>query len=72
MLHILPKDIIAAGNYYNDIDMLRNAAIGIAVANSLDDVKAEADFVTERDNNHDAAAEIIWRMLDHEFDLPRS
>ena len=52
--------------------MLRNAAIGIAVANSLDDVKAEADFVTERDNNHDAAAEIIWRMLDHEFDLPRS
>lgn len=72
MLHILPEDIIAAGNYYNDIDMLRNAAIGIAVANSLDDVKAEADFVTERDNNHDAAAEIIWRMLDHEFDLPRS
>lgn len=72
MLDILPEDIIAAGNYYNDIDMLRNAAAGIAVANSLDDVKAEADFVTENDNNHDAAAEIIQRMLAHEFDLPGS
>lgn len=66
------EDIITVGNYYNDIDMLQHAAVGIAVANSLEPVKAEADFVTQNDNNHDAVAEIISRMLNHEFDvLPR-
>lgn len=68
MLGIFPEDIITVGNYYNDIDMIRHAATGIAVANSLDEVKAEADYVTERDNNHDAVEEIISRMRKGEFD----
>lgn len=66
-LGISSKDIIAAGNYYNDIDMLRHAAVGIAVANSLDPVKENADYITKNDNNHDAVAEIIDKMLKEEF-----
>lgn len=66
-LGISSKDIIAAGNYYNDIDMLRHAAVGIAVANSLDPVKENADYITKNDNNHDAVAEIINKMLKEEF-----
>ena len=31
--------------------MLQHAAVGIAVANAVDDVKKEADFVTEKNNN---------------------
>ena len=69
-LGIPHEDIITAGNYYNDIDMLQHAAVGIAVANSLGPVKAEADYITENDNNHDAAAEIIFKILNHEFDVP--
>lgn len=69
-LQISYKDIITVGNYYNDIDMLRNAAVGIAVANSLESVKEEADFITENDNNHNAVAEVITKMMNHEYDLP--
>lgn len=68
ILGIDQKDIIAAGNYYNDIDMLQNAGVGIAVANSLEEVKKVADYVTKADNNHDAVAEIINLMLEGYFD----
>ncbi len=68
-LGIQHKDIITVGNYYNDIDMLQHAAVGIAVANSLEPVKEEADYVTQNDNNHDAVAEIIYKMLNKEFEV---
>ena len=69
MLEICKEDIITVGNYYNDLDMLQHAAVGIAVANAVDDVKEEADFVTEKNNNQDAVAEIITKMLNHDYDV---
>lgn len=69
-LGIRHEDIITVGNYYNDIDMIQAAAVGIAVANSLDPVKEAADFVTENDNSHDAVAEIIENMMRGAYDLP--
>lgn len=62
-LNIPRERIVAAGDYNNDIEMIRNAGIGVAVANALPEVKAAADYVTERDNDHDAAAEIVERFL---------
>lgn len=60
----LPRErVIAAGDYTNDLSMIREAGIGIAVANALDEVKTAADFVTENDCDHDAAAEIVGRFL---------
>ena len=70
-LNIAHEDILTVGNYYNDIDMLQHAGVGIAVANSLPEVKDVADFVTEYDNNHDAVAEIISKMLHHEYDMTK-
>ena len=69
MLGIDDEDIITVGNYYNDLDMLHHAKVGIAVANAVDAVKEEADFVTESDNNHDAVEEIIIKMLNQEYDV---
>ena len=43
--------------------MIQGAGIGVAVANALPEVKAAADYVTERDSDHDAAAEIIERFI---------
>ncbi len=63
LLHIPPEDVIAAGDYNNDIPMIRGAGIGIAVANALEEVKAEADYVTVQDCDHDAVAEIVERFL---------
>lgn len=60
--------IIAAGDYDNDLEMIRNAGIGVAVAGALPAVRAAADYVTRSDNDHDAAAEIAERFLLREND----
>lgn len=54
---------VAAGDDANDIDMIRTAGVGVAMANAIPDVKAVADYVTRNDNNHDGIAEIIERFL---------
>lgn len=60
----IPRErIIAAGDYNNDIEMIRNAGTGVAVASALPEVKAAADYVTVCDNDHDAAAEIVEKFL---------
>lgn len=55
--------IIAAGDYNNDLEMIQNAGVGVAVANALPGVKAAADYVTPHDNNHDAVADIVEHFL---------
>lgn len=62
MKAVSKEHIIAVGNFYNDVDMITHAAIGVAVANAPDDVKAAADYVTHRTNNEDAVAEVIERF----------
>ena len=57
------SQVVAAGDYNNDLPMIRGAGIGVAVANALPEVKAEADYVTEHDCDHDAVAEIVARFL---------
>ena len=49
---------IAIGDYYNDVTMIENAKIGVAVSNACDDAKAVADIVTVS-NDEDAIAKII-------------
>ena len=51
--------------------MIRKAGTGIAVANSVDEAKLAADYVTENDNEHGAIAEIIEKMLKGDFDHER-
>ena len=57
---------VAVGDYNNDIEMLRAAALGYAVANAHPDVKAAADRVTKRTCAEGAIAEII-EDLDREI-----
>ncbi len=40
-----PFTVICAGDYGNDLDMLRNADIAVAPSNAIDEVKAEVDYV---------------------------
>ena len=68
ILNINLKDTITVGNYYNDIEMLEKAGIGIAVANSVKEAKDAANYVTKEDNNHDAVKEIVNLMVKGEFD----
>lgn len=63
LLDIPRQRLIAAGDYINDLEMIRYAGIGIAVANALPEVKIAADYVTQRDNDHGAVAEIVEKFL---------
>ena len=40
------EDTMAFGDGGNDISMLRHAAIGVAMGNASDEVKAAANYVT--------------------------
>lgn len=57
------ENAIAVGDENNDLSMIKAAGVGCAVANAIDIVKAAADYVTERDNNHSAIEEIVYRFM---------
>ena len=52
-LEIPIEDTMAAGDAENDISMIEAAGLGIAMCNGDDKVKAAADVITEKDNDHD-------------------
>ncbi|MCD8356938.1 MAG: Cof-type HAD-IIB family hydrolase [Clostridia bacterium] len=64
-LDIPAKDIAAFGNEENDMDMMKFAGIGVAVANSPDHVKAAADYVT-LSNDEDGVAVFLEKLYCNE------
>lgn len=54
---------VAVGDEGNDVSMIKAAQIGVAVQNAVDAAKEAADYVTKRDHNQDAVAEVIERFL---------
>ncbi len=60
--NILPEEIIAFGDSYNDIEMLEYAGLGVAMGNSPQDIKNVADLVTET-NNNDGVADVIEKFV---------
>lgn len=57
------KQVVAIGDYDNDYEMVKNAGMGIAVANAKPELKEVADYVTENDHNHGAVAEALFRFV---------
>ena len=58
ILGIPIEKTIGVGDNHNDITLVREAGLGIAVANAADEVKQVADIITV-DNNSDAISSII-------------
>ena len=58
LLGLDPKRTIAVGDYNNDVEMIRAAGVGFAVANAVPEVKAVADRITVSNQEH-AIAKII-------------
>ena len=56
-LGVAVENAVACGDAANDLAMLKAAGIGVAMINGSDEVKAVADYITTRDNNHDGVAE---------------
>ncbi|MCL2814410.1 MAG: HAD family hydrolase [Oscillospiraceae bacterium] len=58
------KDMIVAfGDDMNDLEMLKNCGIGVAVANAIDEVKAAADYICDSNENDGVAKWLEERIL---------
>ena len=63
LLDLPVRNSVAAGDEANDLSMIRAAGAGVAMKNAVPEVRAAADYVTRRDNNHDGVAEIIYHFM---------
>ena len=62
VLGIDPAEVISFGDAANDIPMLREAGMGVAMGNAAEAVKAAADMVT-LSNNEDGIAAALEKLL---------
>lgn len=56
------SEAYAAGDANNDFSMLTAVGNSIAMINGSDEVKAIASLITEKDNNHDGLADILFSL----------
>lgn len=56
------KNIVAFGDNYNDIEMLKAVGLGVAVANSIEEVLQIADKITDT-NKNDGVAKTIKELF---------
>jgi len=61
-LGIKREEVIAIGDGYNDISMIKYAGLGVAMSNAPEDVKKHADFITHS-NEDDGVAHVIKKFV---------
>lgn len=61
---IRPEEVVAFGDAENDLLMLKNAGLGVAMGNAAPELKAQADFVTAG-NDEDGIAQVLEDILSH-------
>ena len=61
-LGIPMEEVIAIGDYYNDISMIRAAGLGIAVRNAKAEVLAAADYITSS-NDENGVAQVVRKVI---------
>lgn len=55
-INLTPADMIAFGDGYNDLSMLKLAGMGVAMQNAAPEVRAEADYITLSNEEDGVAA----------------
>ena len=61
-LGIRREEMLAAGDSPNDIAMLQEAGIAVAMGNGEEEVKSVADYITS-DNDHDGVGEAVEKFV---------
>lgn len=59
---IKPEEMIACGDGFNDLSMIKFAGLGVAMANAQDIVKESADFIT-LSNEEDGVAKVVENFI---------
>ena len=62
-LGVRREEVLAFGDYYNDLELFEAAGVRVAVANAVPPLKAMADFVTTGTNEEGGIAEFLERLL---------
>ncbi|MFC2705356.1 MAG: HAD-IIB family hydrolase [Olsenella profusa] len=62
-LGVSPSQTLAFGDSMNDVPMLREAGVGIAMSNAREGVREQADGQTRLDNDHSGVAEYLEELL---------
>lgn len=62
-LELSSSEVMAIGDNLNDIDMLQNSGIGVAVANAYDAVKKVATYTTTNTVENSGFAEAIYKYI---------
>ncbi|MCR5653927.1 MAG: Cof-type HAD-IIB family hydrolase [Ruminococcus sp.] len=58
---ISPSEVIAFGDSFNDIPMIKTVGMGVAMGNAEEALKAEADMITD-DCDHDGIAKALIKL----------
>lgn len=61
-LNIDIADTMAIGDQLNDLSMVKMAGVGVAMENAVQEVKAQADFITKLNDDH-GVAHAIYHFL---------
>ena len=61
-LNLQREELIAMGDGYNDVSMIRYAGLGIAMENAMDVVKREADMIAPS-NDNEGVAEAVEQLF---------
>lgn len=62
LMNYKPSEVIAIGDFYNDLDMIEYVGLGIAMGNAPDDVKEKANEVT-LSNDEDGVYHALEKYL---------
>jgi Cof subfamily protein (haloacid dehalogenase superfamily) len=65
-LKIKKNEVMVFGDWYNDRDLFQFGGTNIALANAVDELKAMADYVTDKSNDEDGVGHFL-QMLDDEI-----
>jgi hydroxymethylpyrimidine pyrophosphatase-like HAD family hydrolase len=52
------------GDWYNDISLFKSKGIKVAVSNAIPELKKSADYVLDKSNNEEGAAEFLEALLE--------
>ena len=67
ILNVKPEETIAIGDNFNDLSMIRAAGLGVGVANCVDGIKQDCNYITAATCDEGAVAEVINKFITEEF-----
>lgn len=63
MLNIDLSETVSIGDNFNDLSLIKEAGVGVAVKNAVEPLKDISDYVTINDNNNDAITEVCNKFF---------